>query len=71
VRLLSDVLRAAGERTVVAVLSAPGAVGDVSPPPATLVAAWGDAPVCVRAAIDVVLSGGPLRGLDPGATGAT
>jgi len=68
--LVGAVLRAAGERTVVSVLSAPGAVADVEPPPATLVAAWGDAPVCVRAAIDSILSGGPLRGLDPGASGA-
>jgi beta-glucosidase-like glycosyl hydrolase len=68
--LVGDILRAAGERTVVSVLSAPGAVADVQPPPATLVAAWGDAPVCVRAAIDSILSGGPLRGLDPGASGA-
>ncbi len=66
-RLAGEVLHRAGERTVVVVLSSTVAVADVAPAPATLVAAWGDAPVCVRAAIDVVLSGGPLRGLDPAA----
>jgi len=68
-RLCGEVLRAAGKRTVVVALGAPGTVADVRPQPATLVAAWGDAPVCVRAAIDVVLSGGPLRGLDPAGSG--
>jgi beta-glucosidase-like glycosyl hydrolase len=65
VRVMSEILRSAGDRTVVVNFSAPGAVAEVDPPPATLVAAWGDAPSCVRAAIDSVLSGGPLRGLDP------
>jgi hypothetical protein len=64
-RLVGEVLRAAGNRTVVVVFSAPGALAGVEPAPSTLVAAWGDAPVCVRAAIDAVLTGGPLRGLDP------
>jgi beta-glucosidase-like glycosyl hydrolase len=64
-RVVTDVLAAAGARTVVVLLSAPAALAGVEPPPRTLVAAWGDAPVCVRAAIDVVLAGGPLRGLDP------
>jgi hypothetical protein len=50
---------------VTVLFTAPGALADVEPAPATLVAAWGDAPVTVRAALDVVLSGSPLRGLDP------
>jgi hypothetical protein len=66
-RVVTDVLAAAGARTVVVLLSAPAALAGIEPAPRTLVAAWGDAPVCVRAAIDVVLSGGPLRGLDPSA----
>jgi beta-glucosidase-like glycosyl hydrolase len=64
-RVVGDVLAAAGPRTVVVLLSAPAALAGVEPAPATLVAAWGEAPVCVRAAIDSVLAGGPLRGLDP------
>lgn len=67
VKLTGEVLGAAGSRTVVVVFSAPGALAGVQPEPPTLVAAWGDAPVCVRAAIDAVLTGGPLRGLDPSA----
>jgi beta-glucosidase-like glycosyl hydrolase len=65
VRAAGSVLRAAGPRTVVVVLGAPSSLAGVEPGPQTVVAAWGDAPVCVRAAIDAVLSGGPLRGLDP------
>lgn len=65
VRLVSQVLHLAPRKTAAVLLTAPGAIADVDPAPTTLVAAWGDAPVCVRAAIDVVLSGGPLRGLDP------
>jgi beta-glucosidase-like glycosyl hydrolase len=62
---VESVLRVAADKTVVVVLSAPCALEGLKTPPPTLVAAWGDAPVCVRAAIDVVLTGGPLRGLDP------
>ena len=69
-KVVDDLLRAAGARTVVVLLSAPGALADVELPPATLVAAWGDAPICARAAIDVLLTGGPLRGLDPGGGGS-
>jgi beta-glucosidase-like glycosyl hydrolase len=65
VRTVTDLLAASGGRTVVVLLSAPAALADVATPVTTLVAAWGDAPVCVRAALDVVLAGGPLRGLDP------
>lgn len=64
-RLLEGVLAAAGDRTVTVLLCAPAAIAGLASPPPTLVAAWGDAPVCVRAALDVVLAGGPLRGLDP------
>jgi beta-glucosidase-like glycosyl hydrolase len=64
-RVVAEVLRAAGGKTIVTLLTCAAAIEDVEPRPPTLVAAWGDAPVCLRAAIDVVLSGGPLRGLDP------
>jgi hypothetical protein len=67
-RILREVLRVAASKTVVVLLSGPEAIHEIDPP-ATVVAAWGDAPVCIRAAIDVVLSGGPLRGLDPAGSG--
>lgn len=64
-RLVGDVLRVAPARTVTVLFTAPGAIEGLDPRPRTLVAAWGDAAVSARAAIDVILSGGPLRGLDP------
>jgi beta-glucosidase-like glycosyl hydrolase len=63
--LVGEIQSRAGAKTVTVLFTAPGALADVEPAPATLVAAWGDAPVTVRAALDVVLSGSPLRGLDP------
>jgi beta-glucosidase-like glycosyl hydrolase len=63
--LVDGLLRSAGDRTVTVLLSAPGAIADLPAAPPTLVAAWGDAAVCVRASLDVILAGGPLRGLDP------
>ena len=64
-KFVEEVLQRAGGRTVTVLFTAAGAIAGVAPAPPTLVAAWGDAPVTVRAALDVVLSGGPLRGLDP------
>ena len=64
-RMVSEVLAAAGRRTVCILLGPKAALAGVAPQPRTLVGAWGAAPVCVRAALEVVLSGGPLRGLDP------
>jgi beta-N-acetylhexosaminidase len=69
-RMMADVLRVAGDKTVVVLFSGPEAIHHVEPPP-TVVSAWGDAPVCIRAAIDVLLSGGPLRGLDPAGSGTS
>jgi hypothetical protein len=63
--LVGHVIERAGAKTVCLLLASPGVIADVTPPPSTLVAAWGDAPVSVRAALDVVLGGGPMRGLDP------
>jgi hypothetical protein len=63
--LVGHIVERAGAKTVCLLLSAPGVLADVRPAPATLVAAWGDAPVSVRAALDVLLGGGPMRGLDP------
>lgn len=63
--LAGEILRRAGPRTVTVNFAAPGALEGISPAPATLVGAWGDAPVTLRAALDVILSGSPLRGLDP------
>lgn len=64
-RRMESVLRAVGRRTVTVLFTAPGAIAGVAPRPATLVGAWGDAAVTFRAAIDVLLSGSPVRGLDP------
>lgn len=71
-QLVGEVLSRAPAKTLTVLFTAPGALEGVSPAPQCLVAAWGDAPVTFRAALDVVLSGGPLRGLDPtvGASGA-
>jgi beta-glucosidase-like glycosyl hydrolase len=63
--LVGEVVARAPGRTVTVLFTAPGALEGVDPAPATLVAAWGDAPVTLRAAMDVILSGGGLRGLDP------
>ena len=54
-----------GHKTTCLLLSSPGVLAEVDPRPPTLVAAWGDASVTVRAALDVLLGGGPMRGLDP------
>lgn len=71
--LAGAILTRAPDRTVTALFTAPHALEGVTPAPATLVAAWGDAPVTFRAALERILSGGPLRGLDPtvGASGGT
>jgi beta-glucosidase-like glycosyl hydrolase len=63
--LVGHVTSRAAQKTVCLLLASPGVLADVAPQPPSLVAAWGDAPVCVRAALDVLLSGGPMRGLDP------
>jgi beta-glucosidase-like glycosyl hydrolase len=63
--VVSSILRLAPTRTICVLLTAPAALTGVEPTPATLVGAWGEAPVCIRAAIDVLLQGGPLRGVDP------
>lgn len=63
--LVGHVLGRAGPKTVCLLLASPGVIDEVRPRPATLVAAWGDAPVSVRAALDVLLGGAPMRGLDP------
>ncbi len=63
--LVSRILRVAGHKTVCVAFTAPGALDGVDPPPRTLVAAWGDASVCVRAALDAVLSGGASEGHRP------
>ncbi|MCE9635675.1 MAG: hypothetical protein K8T90_08225 [Planctomycetes bacterium] len=66
--LVGAILDRAAAKTVTVLFTAPGAMEGVSPAPRTLVAAWGDAPVTFRAALDVILAGGPLRGLDPTVT---
>ena len=63
--LAGHVVRRAGGKTVCLLLASPGILADVAPHPPTLVAAWGDAPVSLRAALDVLLTGAPMRGLDP------
>lgn len=63
--LVAEILTRAPAKTVTTLFTAPGALEGVEQTPRTLVAAWGDAPVTFRAALDVILSGGPLRGLDP------
>ncbi len=62
---VDHVLERAPQRTLTLLLSAPGVLHGLSREPRTVVAAWGDAPVSIQAALDVVLSGGPMRGLDP------
>jgi beta-glucosidase-like glycosyl hydrolase len=71
--LVGELLTRAPAKTLTVLFTAPGALEGVSPQPQCLVAAWGDAPVTFRAALDVILAGGPLRGLDPtvGASGGT
>jgi len=64
-RLVATVLERADGRVVTLLLAAPGVLADLPVPPPTLVACWGDAPVSVRAALDLLLTGGPMRGLDP------
>lgn len=61
----SALLAAVGARTVTLLLGAPHALAELDPRPGTVVAAWGDATTCVRAAFDAVLHGRPLRGIDP------
>jgi len=63
--LVGRIVERAGHKTICLLLASPGVLADVEPQPRTLVAAWGDAPVLVRAALDVLLGGGPMRGLDP------
>ncbi len=63
--LVGHVIERAEGRVVCLLLASPGVIADVRPQPRTLIAAWGDAPVSVRAALDVLLSGSPMRGLDP------
>lgn len=69
VTLVDRVLRDAGDRTVTLLLGAPGSISGLAAPPATLVAAWGRAPVCLTAALDAILTGTPLRGVDPAPEG--
>ena len=64
-RLVEAVVRRTRGRALCLLLGSPGVLHDVSPQPPTLVSAWGDAPVSVRAALDVLLGGHPMRGLDP------
>ncbi len=63
--LVGRLVERAGSKTVCLLLSSPGVLAGVDPRPPTLVSAWGDASVTVRAALDVLLGGGPMRGLDP------
>lgn len=63
--LVAAILARAPRKTVTILFTAPGAIEGLPVDPATLVAAWGDAEVSIRAALDVVLSGGAIRGLDP------
>lgn len=69
-RLVTAILGRAGSKTVTVLLAAPGVLGSVDAAPAALVGAWGDAEVTIRAALDVILSGGFIRGLDPTVGGA-
>jgi len=62
---VAEIVRRAGNKTVCLLLSSPGVLAGVEPRPPTTVSAWGDAPVSVRAALDVLLGGAPMRGLDP------
>ena len=64
-RLVLDVLDVAPSKTVCIVHGGPAVLIPLGILPATVVSAWGGAPVCVRAALDVVLTGSPLRGVDP------
>ncbi len=68
--LLGRLSERAGARAVFLTLAARGVLAGVQPRPGTLVAAWGDVPVCIRAALDVLLLGRPMRGLDPSPPGA-
>lgn len=61
----SALLERAGGHTVSLLLATPHALSGLDPAPRSVVAAWGDAPVCVRTAFDSLLQGRPLRGLDP------
>ena len=63
--LADTVLRRARNRTTTLLMSAPGVLAGLSETPATVVSCWGDAPVSVRAALDALLAGQPMRGLDP------
>lgn len=64
-RLVTAILERAGGKTVTVLFTAPGVLETVGTAPATLVGAWGDAEVTFRAALDVLLSGGYVRGMDP------
>ena len=63
--LVAEILARAPAKTVTVLFTAPGAIEGLPVEPVTLVGAWGDADVTLRAALDVILSGSPIRGLDP------
>jgi hypothetical protein len=52
-------------KTVCVVHGGPAVLGCLGARPATVVSVWGDAPVSIRAGLDTVLTGSPLRGIDP------
>lgn len=64
-RLVLDVLDVAPGKTVCLLLGGPATLAPLGVLPPTVVCAWGGAPVCLRAALDTVLTGSPLRGVDP------
>lgn len=64
-RLVMDVLDVAPAKTVCVVHGGPALTGCLAARPPTVVSVWGDAPVSIRAGLDTVLTGSPMRGVDP------